>query len=335
VPASLRAFIPRALRRRAAGPVGEYRGARLRNRLAGLASSGRTIVAGPWLGEVGFEILYWAPFVRWFASSFNVTPERLIVLSRGGTRSWYGQVTGRYCDVFDYVSADAYKDWQTERVGELGEQKQTRITTRERELLDRVRETIPGESDILHPSLMYELMRPYWFSHLDERWIHRHTVYRRLERPARVAALKLPDRYVAAKFYFNDCFPATDENRAFVHRVFARLAGEGPVVSLSTGVTLDDHGAFTDPASGVVDIAGSVPPSRNLDVQSAIVANASAFVGTYGGFAYLAPFYGVPSTSYYDDPSGFAQSHLHMARSAFASIGMPDLLQVRSTTEPR
>ena len=25
------------------------------------------ILVGPWLGEVGFELLYWIPFLRWFA----------------------------------------------------------------------------------------------------------------------------------------------------------------------------------------------------------------------------------------------------------------------------
>ena len=32
---------------------------------------------------------------------------------------------------------------------------------------------------------------------------------------------------------------------------------------------------------------------ENLAVQTALVAGASAFVGTYGGFSYLAPFLGV------------------------------------------
>jgi len=72
----------------------------------------------------------------------------------------------------------------------------------------------------------------------------------------------------------------------------------------------------------------SLDPARNLHVQSAIVAGASAFVGTYGGFAYLAPFYGVPSLAYYDDPNGFSARHLAMARSAFDAIGSSGLLRV-------
>lgn len=323
---SIRSLVPRALRRRAAGPVGRYRGARIRRRLAALAAGGRPIVAGPWLGEVGFEILYWAPFLRWFAAEFGVGPGRLTVISRGGTASWYAPAAGRYHEVFDYVSADDFRRWHEEHVGEIGEQKQTRITPRERDLVDRVLAQVAPHAQVLHPSVMYELMNPFWWRHLDEGWIHRHAIYRRLDRPPRPAGLPLPERYVAAKFYFNDCFPATDENRAFVRHMLARLTREGPVVSLSTGIALDDHGAA--PAPGTIDVAGAAPPSQNLHLQSAVVAHADAFVGTYGGFAYLAPFYGVRSTSYYGDADGFARSHLLMAQSACAAIGARDLLHV-------
>jgi hypothetical protein len=313
----IRRFVPRPIRRRAAAPVGRFRGARIRRQLAALAASGRPILAGPWLGEVGFEILYWAPFLRWFASTYGIAPERLTVVSRGGTAAWYAPAAGEYRDVFDYVSSDVFRRWHQERVGEIGEQKQTRMTARDRQLIHRVLAETTPDAEILHPSVMYDLMTPFWWRHLDETWIHRHTVYRPLDRPPRPEGECLPDRYVAAKFYFNDCFPATNANRAFVRDMLVRLARETPVVSLSPGVALDDHHVMS--ASGVVEAAGAASPAENLRVQSAIVAHAQAFVGTYGGFAYLAPFYGVPSASYYADPDGFARSHLRMAQSAFAS----------------
>jgi len=59
------------------------------------------------------------------------------------------------------------------------------------------------------------------------------------------------------------------------------------------------------------------------------VAGADAFVGTYGGFSYMAPFHGVKSLAFYSDPGGFSQKHLHMARSAFDQIGASGLLAVR------
>jgi hypothetical protein len=317
------------VRGRAARAVGRYRGARIRRRLAALAASGRPIVAGPWLGEVGFEILYWAPFLRWFASEFGVAPDRITAVSRGGTAGWYAPAAGRYADVFDHVSPGEFRQWREEHVGEIGEQKQRRVTARERALLDRLLAAADPGAEVLHPSLMYELLNPYWWRHLDEAWVARHTVYRRLEPPARVAGLQLPERYVAAKFYFNDCFPPTDENRTFVRTLLDGLRQRGPVVVLSAGISVDDHSAYAPADQPAIDVAAIASPAQNLHVQSAIVANAERVVGTYGGFAYVAPFYGVPCTAYYADAAAFSRAHLTMAQSALAALRMPDLLAVR------
>jgi hypothetical protein len=43
----------------------------------------------------------------------------------------------------------------------------------------------------------------------------------------------------------------------------------------------------------------------------------------------MAPFYGVRSMAFYSDPGGFSRKHLHMARSAFDTIGAGDRFDVR------
>ena len=47
------------------------------------------VLAGPWLGEIAFELLYWLPFLRWALSEFPGLRDRLVVLSRGGAGPWY------------------------------------------------------------------------------------------------------------------------------------------------------------------------------------------------------------------------------------------------------
>ena len=111
--------------------------------------------------------------------------------------------------------------------------------------------------------------------------------------------------------------------------VLRTLADRGPVVALSTGLNIDDHGGVRVDEHGVRHLPEGIDPARNLHVQSAIVSRAQAFVGTYGGFSYMAPFYGVRSLAFYSDPGGFSPKHLHMARSAFDAIGAGDLLDVR------
>jgi hypothetical protein len=49
----------------------------------------RLLVAGPWLSEVGFETLYWVPFLNWLKTAFHIDPSRVVAVSRGGVGSWY------------------------------------------------------------------------------------------------------------------------------------------------------------------------------------------------------------------------------------------------------
>ena len=99
--------------------------------------------------------------------------------------------------------------------------------------------------------------------------------------------------------------------------------------SLSTGINVDDHGACEPDVAAIPGIHHLLVPENNLLVQSAIVARARRFVGTYGGFAYLAPFYGVPTEGYYTEPHAFSVRHLDLACDVFATT--PGCGQLRVT----
>src|ERR1041385_57491 len=52
-----------------------------------VVNAGGTIVVGPWLSEVGFETLYWIPFLRWVRAAFRLDRSRVVAVSRGGVGS--------------------------------------------------------------------------------------------------------------------------------------------------------------------------------------------------------------------------------------------------------
>jgi hypothetical protein len=330
---ALRRVIPVAWRRAAGRGLAERRSARLRGTLEAIARDSRPILAGPWLGEVGFELLYWVPWLRWVARTFDIAPDRWLVLSRGGTANWYADFAGTYLDAFDELDATGFRELHDRRVHELGEQKQTRLTQAERDLIDAsLRRAGIRDWIVLHPSRMYDLFYPYWWGHTALDWVHRHAIYERFAAPARLSLM--PDgAYTAVKFYFNECFPGSDANRRFVEATVDALGAAGPVMALSTGLNIDDHGAPRVDRSRVQHLPEGVAPAQNLHVQSAVVAGAERFVGTYGGFSYLAPFYGVRSLAFYSDPGGFSTRHLDMARSAFDRMGVGGFLDVRVAAE--
>ncbi len=57
----------------------------------------------------------------------------------------------------------------------------------------------------------------------------------------------------------------------------------------------------------------------NLAAQSAVVAGARGFIGTYGGFSYLAPLYGVDSLSFFSERNKLVPFHLEHAQRVYGS----------------
>jgi hypothetical protein len=289
-----------------------------------IAASGRPVLIGPWTGEVGFELLYWIPFIEWLRARWQLSPDREVIVSRGGVVSWYGQSADRYVDILSLFSADEFRAAVAEekrkhrRPGAFDE-RVTEAVVRQRAL---------GDVDVLHPGLMFRAFAPYWSDEAGYALIDQFTRPRLLERPAETLRTPLPPDYVAVRFYFSECFPATPENRQFARNVVSSLAERTPVVMLNPGVAVDEHTDWMpDSRDRIISIGDGLTPERNLGVQSAVIAGARAFVGTYGGYSYLAPLYKVPAVAFYSRPS-FKLHHLHAAQRAFAQIDAAALMPI-------
>src|SRR6185295_10817481 len=141
------------------------------------------------------------------------------------------------------------------------------------------------------PQLLYRLFRNVWQAALPVRDFLDRAVHHTWHPPEHDVVATLPDDFTAVRFYFRDSFPDTPENRELVHDVVERLAERQPVVLLNTGVVVDEHLDAEPPAGERIlrPLAG-IEAARNLAAQSAVVARAKLFVGTYGGLAHLAPF---------------------------------------------
>jgi hypothetical protein len=298
--------------------------------LDAVAAGPGPIVVGPWTGEVGFELLYWIPFVHWFRTRWRVPPDRFVVVSRGGTARWYGMPEARYVDIFSFVPPPAFRA-RTDQ----DKHKQRHLLPFDRELLETVGAAhgLAGAAN-LHPEIMYRTLAPFWRDEAGFGLVERFTRHVPLEPFDHPALGTLPGSYVAARFYFSDCFPDTPGNRALAHDVVTRLAQVTAVVLLNPGVRVDDHVDHAPAAApNVITLPAGVAPDENLAVQSAAVSRARAFVGTYGGYAYLAPFYGVPAVAFYSART-FKQHHLHVAQRVFERLGGPTVTAIDAADAP-
>ena len=309
-----------------------------------LRKSSGPILIGPWISEVGFEVLYWIPFLNWAITAFGLDERRLIVVSRGGARLWYQHLTTEYVDIFDLFTVEEYRARNEERWSRGGNQKQFDVTPMEREIVERAKQKL-GLADVesLHPSVMYKLLRFFWFEKASVRLLTEHAEYRKMNSPAKaghydVSPAKaghyeggetdptkgLPREYVAVRFYFRPSFPDTPENRRFAADVIRSISRDIPVVLLNTGLSLDDHeDVDVGNNTNVHHLGHLMTPQRNLEIQTRVISEARAFVGSYGGLAYLGPFYGVPSVGFYSAESELIPAHLDVGWRLGKSMGAP------------
>jgi hypothetical protein len=289
-----------------------------------LGRSGRPILLGPWLSETGFELLYWIPFLAWAKAYGNFDPKRLVVISRGGAAPWYRHITPHYEDVLSFFTPDEFRIANERRIVEQhGRQKHVQISSFDREILERVQSKRGlANTELLHPSHMYQLFDLFWLQRAPVTLVEAFSSFAPIPsfQPSGIRT-QLPERYVAAKFYGNVALPPTPENRAFVTSYLADLAQNVDVVLLNTAQRFDDHHDFPPGLRGRIHtIDHLMTPENNLTIQTEVIRGADAFVGTYGGFSYLAPLSGVNTLAFYSHASGFRIDHLEVAKRVFSAL---------------
>jgi len=279
-----------------------------------LVGRGRLIVAGPWISEVGFETLYWIPFLHWVKAAFRLPEDRLVAVSRGGVAGWYQGLASRYVEIWDHIDPAEF----ARRNADRGIVKHYAPSPLDRDILDAVGRGIgTREFDVIHPGLMYRLFTLYWSGHRAMGFVDSHTRFTTHAAPPIIDPALLPREYIAVKFYGAQSLPDTPHIRGVLRSLVAALAEQLPVVLLDTGLVLeDDHADYTFGGSGVTSARPWMTPKTNLGVQTQITAGARAFVGTCGSLAWLAPRLGVDTSAMFVDPK-WLHAHIAVAMRAY------------------
>jgi hypothetical protein len=289
--------------------------------IARLAAGRDPIVAGPWLAEVGYEVLYWIPFLRWFQDAFGITRDRLVVVSRGGMEAAYRDIAASYVDIFDVMTPAQLAARNAERrsSGEGGGQKQSAASSLDDELLAAARLRLGlSTAAVCHPSLMFRLFRNVWHGNLPFDLLWRRTRYVAGGRASMTAAMPagVPHDFIAAKLYTGPALSSSDATRAAVRALVTQVASMAPVILLDADVGIDEHRDFDlRGIPGVMSASKLMTARTNLDVQLALITRSRFFLSACGGLAWLAPFQGVPTVALYDSDHLLAP-HLFVARQA-------------------
>lgn len=283
--------------------------------LDALIGRGRPLVVGPWLSEVGFEALYWVPFLHWIKTAFHVDPARVTAVSRGGVGAWYAGVADRYVEIWDLMEPAEF----ARRNAARGVTKHYERSPLDEDVLAGVaRHLGTTEFDVVHPGLMYRLFTLYWSGQRAMGFVDAHTRFEPVPPPRILDSSLLPPEYIAVKFYAARSLPDTPAIREWMRRTVSELAERLPVVLLDTGLVLeDDHADFVIASRGrIVSAREWMTPRENLGIQTQIVAGARAFVGTCGSIAWLAPRLGTDTSAVFVDPK-WLHAHLPVAMRAY------------------
>jgi len=307
-----------AVRGSALPRTGEEAVERVRRDLEAVAGAGRPVLVGPWVSEVGFELLYWLPFLRWAAAEIGLDPERTLAVSRGGVESWYAGIAGGYREIFNGCSPSEFRAAVEESRRQAGGQKHVHAGSLDRFAL-RAAGVDADTVAILHPGTMVALFRPFWLGNTPLEHVLDHVRPEPLRDAVPVDGL--PAEYAVVRWYFRPSFPDTPSNRAFAARVTAELARHIDVVLLDTGLEFDDHPELRLEGERLHRPVLGVDAAANLRLQSAVVAGARLSLGTYGGLSYLAPLCGLPSVAFTSHPEHVSAPHLEVARAVSRITG--------------
>lgn len=292
-----------------------------------LKRSDAPILVGPWRGEVGFEVLYWIPFIDQIAHMTGIPRERFVPISRGGASAWYGTPTG--LELYAFRSPQQVRVANREQVAETGLFKQETVSPFDRGIIyDAADQLKVSKYHVLHPAWMYLRLAEYWTMHKGLSWLNPQLRYTQIQTPAVNPSVNLPKDFVAVRFYSRATMPGRHKQvMGFLKGCIDTIQQDHEVVILDSDLSLDDHMDMTHELTGPrvhhLSEYGPLHVETNLATMSAILGRARGFVGTYGGFAQLALRCGVPSVSFYAEWEKTSIAHALLAHTLSVRSGVP------------
>ena len=276
---------------------------------------------------MGFEALYWLPWLAKLRAELDIDPARLIPITRGGAACWYG--VPKALELYEMRTPQDVRIENHIRQAQTGFVKQYRVSHFDRQIYADAAETLGlRHYDVLHPSWMYKTLDPFWTAQRGLSWLFDRIIWTPLPVPPLPEGLVLPDGFLVMRFYFRNTFPKTPKTVEFAEAVVKQVSQGQPVILLNTGLHADDHTDFLprtrpDHVRLLSDLYPGLTVQNNLAIQSAVIARAEGFVGTYGGLAQLGLRYGKPSVTFFTEWGGTALAHRQLSEAMALQMGKP------------
>lgn len=292
-----------------------------------LSRSTSPILVGPWRSEVGFELLYWVPFLHQFMRDYGISRERMIAIGRGGSAAWYG--CAGQADLYERLSVEEARTLSIQASQQTGSMKQNRREPWERHVCGLTAHALGlARYHALSPSWMYSLLAPFWTGRASQQWLNQRLAQQERMLAPKIAPelqAKLPAEYVAMRWYARPTWPYSEASVLWMRKQTEQIAKNMPVVIIDS-FHADDHADMhLGHLDNVIRLSALTEqtPLNSLAIQSSVIAKAKAYVGTYGGMAQGAMRWGVPTLALYDQFGQTAPEHLALTQHLGLRTGVP------------
>lgn len=293
-----------------------------------LAASKAPILAGCWRSEVGFEALYWIPFLNRFRKHYRIDDNRLIAIGRGGSASWY-RMAGQG-DVYEHAPLEMVRAIATQQALTSGSIKQLRREGWESHVCALAAKSVGiHRYHVLSPWWMYQLLAPFWEGRESVNWLDRWLLHeQRMQAPSLNPQIRkqLPSQYIAMRWYVRATWPLREDLVLWTRKLVEATAQHVPVVMIGSGFHADDHADINlGPIPNVYQLKDIAPQTAtdNLAIQSAVIQQAQGYVGTYGGMSQLAMRLGIPTVALYHEFGQTSPAHLYLTQALSLRTGVP------------
>jgi len=259
-------------------------------------------IIGPWLSEIGYEILYWVPFLKKHLEHLiQDKNKKFIVISRGGVKNWYSFLENfEYFEIFDLDKKKIFKHL-SQRKNSLS-QKQWDFSKLDNYYLKQVCEKKNLNKDdclIIHPSVLFRNLKPYLNGNLAPNYVFKYLNHSNNSFVINLdQGLDYLKPFVAIKLYESSILRLKKNESFFIDKinlVLNKLDRKYKLVYLDFKIE-DDHKDLVLNKSGhktysINDVYSNINESNNIYLQDNLIQNSEFLVSTYGGFCYLPSFY--------------------------------------------
>lgn len=283
------------------------------------------ILCGPWRSEVGFEILYWLPFLHGFLKTYGIDPARMVAIGRGGSAGWYGFPGS--ADLFEFLPVETVRQFTLQANQKTGSVKQHQDEGWEPHVTALAAKALGLEHySVLSPTWMYQLVAPFWEGRKSIPWLEKYLLQPvRVKAPALPEGVRLPESFIAMRWYVRPTWPHREELVLWTRRLVEKVSQHLPVILIDSG-HMDDHGDVNlGPMANVQRLSELTEQTavNGLAIQSAILAKAQGYIGTYGGMSQLAMRLGVPTIALYDSFEATSPCHLTLTHDLSLKTNVP------------